>query len=27
MTRGPLPTAEEVATDEKQRRERAVADD
>jgi len=27
MTRGPLPTAEEVATEQKERRERAVADD
>ncbi len=27
MTRGPLPTAEEVAHDDKRRRERAVADD
>ena len=27
MTRGPLPTAEEVARDDKRRRERAVADD
>jgi len=27
MTRGPLPTAEEVAREQKERRERAVADD